>query len=78
MFDIVRLFEGHSNQGINLLLLTIASFRIYLEIIDFKFDRLPLTKGMFQNSSEAIKFHRTGLYFCIGYILLFGPSTILS
>lgn len=75
MFNIVNLFNGEANQWINIFLLLAASFRIYMEIIGFNFAELPLTKQMMEPES-ALKFHRTGFYFCLGYILLFGPSTL--
>jgi len=76
MFNIVNLFNGEANQWINIFLLLMASFRIYMEIIGFDFSALPLTKQMMAPDS-AMKFHRTGFYFCLGYVLLFGPSTLL-
>lgn len=75
MFNIVNLFNGEANQWINIFLLLIASLRIYMEIIGFNFSELPLTKQM-MNTESAMKFHRTGFYFCLGYILFFGPSTL--
>lgn len=78
MFDIVKLFGEASNQWINVSLLILACIRIYLEVIEFKFYELPVTKGMFATSEQAIKFHRTGFYFSVGYVVLFAPAVLLS
>jgi hypothetical protein len=78
MYDIVNDFNSSSNQWLNLILLGFALFRIYLEIIQFDFAKLPVTKGMFKSTDDAYKFHRTGLYFCVGYILLSAPFTLFS
>jgi hypothetical protein len=78
MFNIVNDFESSSNQWLNLVLLCFALIRIYLEIIQFDFASLPITKGMFKTKDEAKKFHRSGLYFCVGYIVLSAPFTLFS
>lgn len=78
MFDIVSAFQGPSNQWLNIALLLIALLRVYLEIIKFNFAQLPVTKAVFKTEEEAKKFHRTGLYFCLGYIVLSAPFTLLS
>jgi len=78
MFNIVNLFGNPSNQWLNVILLMIAMFRIYLEVVDFKFTELPITKGMFKTSSEAERFHRHGLYLCVGYVIFWAPFTLFS
>jgi hypothetical protein len=78
MYNIVNDFGSSSNQWLNLLLLGFALARIYLEIIQFDFASLPITKGMFKTKDEAMKFHRSGLYLCVGYILLSAPFTLMS
>ena len=78
MFSILNDFESQSNQWLNLALLCFALARIYLEIIQFDFASLPLTKGMFKTAEDAKKFHRSGLYFCVGYIVLSAPFTLFS
>ena len=69
-----------NNQVITLVCLSLACFRIYLEIIGFDFSRLPLTRGLIKlRSNEGVmKFHKTGLYISIGYIILFAPGILLS
>jgi hypothetical protein len=78
MFDIVDSINGSSNQWLNVFLLVVALFRVYLEIIQFDFSALPITKGMFKESDQARSFHRNGFYMCLGYILLSAPFTLLS
>lgn len=78
MFDIVNVFEGGSNQWLNIAMLVAALLRVYLEIIKFDFAQLPLTKGMFKTADEARRFHKSGLYMCLGYIVLSAPFTLFS
>ncbi len=78
MFDIVNGFEGGSNQWLNIAMLIAALLRVYLEIIKFDFAQLPLTKAMFKTADEARRFHRSGLYMCLGYIVLSAPFTLFS
>ncbi|MGZ3787246.1 MAG: hypothetical protein ACXVLQ_01915 [Bacteriovorax sp.] len=78
MFDIVNAFSDGRNQWINIALLMMAVFRVYLEIIRFDFAELPLTKGMFKAREDALKFHRNGLYLSLGYIALSAPFTLFS
>lgn len=61
-------------------LMCLAAFRIYLEIIGFDFLRLPMTKALANRSTaEALKrFHRMGLIFSIGFIVLFAPQLVLG
>lgn len=78
MFDILSANNLPSNQWLNIGLLLVAVFRVYLEIIKFDFAELPLTKGMFKTKEDAFKFHRNGLYFSLGYIVLSAPFTLFS
>lgn len=78
MFDIVKLFSETSNQWVNIFLLILAMGRIYLELINFKFNELPLTKKVFPNGYAANDFHRKGLYISVGYVLLWAPFTLFS
>lgn len=59
-------------------LMCLATFRIYLEVIGFDFRKLPLTRALGKRSSEdsLVRFHRLGLLFSIGFILLFAPTLI--
>lgn len=68
------------NQVFVLICLMLAVFRVYLEVVQFDFEKLPMTKLMVRTAHPhaARDFHRMGLYFSIGYILLFGPTFFLS
>jgi hypothetical protein len=79
MFDIVNETAAGSNQWLNIFLLIAAVMRVYLEIINFDFSNLPITKGIFKgNLEEAKKFHRTGLFLSLGYIVLSAPFTLFA
>lgn len=79
MFDIVNANDLGSNQWLNIFLLIMALFRVYLEIIKFDFAALPLTKGMFQGDEmRARKFHQHGLFLSLGYIVLSAPFTLFA
>lgn len=78
MFDIVNGLSGGGNQWINIAMLLAALMRVYLEIIKFDFAELPMTKSMFKTADEARRFHRSGLYMCLGYIVLSAPFTLFS
>lgn len=78
MFNSVNVFLEASNQWLNVVMLMIAFLRIYLELIKFDFAELPLTKSMFKNADDARRFHKNGLYMCMGYIVLSAPFTLFS
>ncbi|MBT3584846.1 MAG: hypothetical protein HN509_08055 [Halobacteriovoraceae bacterium] len=69
-----------SNQMVVLLCLSLATFRLFLEVIGFEFKALPITKKLAKyNGEERLeRFHRWGFYFSVGYILLFAPGLLLS
>ncbi len=58
-----------------LICLVLAVFRVYLECISFDFQSLPLTQRVMKQNGQ--KFHRTGLYISIGYIVLFAPTFLI-
>lgn len=58
-----------------LVCLCLAVFRVYLEVINFNFAKLPLTKNLLKDKANS--FHRYGLYFSIGYIILFAPGFLI-
>lgn len=76
--SILEAINDPSNTTLQIILLSLAAFRIYLEIIKFKFDALPMTKGVFKNTEQSEKFHRVGLYLSVGFILTLAPSLIFS
>jgi hypothetical protein len=78
MFNTINELGPMGNQWLNFILLGFALSRIYLEIIQFDFASLPITKGMFKSKEEAHRFHRTGLYLCIGYIVFSAPLILMS
>jgi hypothetical protein len=78
MYNTINELGPVGNQWLNFILLCFALSRIYLEIIQFDFASLPLTKGMFKSKEDARRFHRSGLYLCIGYILFSAPIVLMS
>ncbi len=76
MLDILM----NPTQEVLIGLMFLAAFRIYLEIVGFKLTQLPLSKMMSNRSSlESVeRFHRMGLFFSIGHILLFAPQLLMS
>jgi hypothetical protein len=68
------------NQEVLIGLMCLAALRIYLEIVGFDFLKLPLTKGLAGRAgTEALKrFHRMGLIFSVGFIVLFAPNLLLG
>lgn len=60
-----------TNEALILICLCLAVLRVFLEVIGFEFKKLPLTKRVLNSNN---KFHQYGLYFSVGYIILFAPQ----
>jgi hypothetical protein len=60
--------------------LGLAIFRVYLELINFKFLGLPISRKLAEAKGDkfAVGVHRFGLYMSIGYIILFAPTLLLN
>lgn len=78
--DILNILEATRNEMVVLILLSLAVFRVYLEVIRFDFTSLPMGKLVAQaHGADAVKrFHRMGLIFSIGYIVFFAPAILFS
>lgn len=76
--NILDLINDPSNMGLQIFLVALAGFRIYLEIIKFDFHTLPMTKSFFANAERSAKFHKMGLYLSIGFILTMAPSLMAN
>ncbi len=76
--NILDLINDPSNMGLQIFLVALAGFRIYLEIIKFDFHTLPMTKSLFSNAERSAKFHKVGLYLSIGFILTMAPSLMAN
>lgn len=63
------------NQTLIFVFLCLSVMRIYLEVVQFNFAKLPITKSLPKESME--KFHKMGFYFSVGYLLLFAPEYLL-
>lgn len=66
------------DNEVMILLMAFAVMRVYLEIINFKFDALPLTRSAGERfgKDHLANFHRFGLYMSIGFIILFAPEVL--
>lgn len=62
-----------NSESFIFLCMCLAVFRIYLEVVSFKFAELPMTKKL---GAQGEKVHRYGLYMAIGYIVLFAPQVL--
>jgi len=80
MQDILGVFTDSGNTTMTLILLIIACLRVYLEVVGFNFEKLPLTCSLNNRMGNDYgkKLHRYGLFFSIGYIILFAPTFLLS
>lgn len=76
--SILEAINDPSNTTLQIFLMSLAGFRIYLEIIHFKLESLPMTKSLWKNSEQGKKFHRMGLYLSMGFILTLAPGFIFS
>ncbi len=76
--SILEAINDPSNTTLQIFLLTLAGLRIYLEIIRFKFEEMPVSKALFKSSDMLVRFHRTGLYLSVGFIITLAPSLLVS
>ncbi|PIP89819.1 MAG: hypothetical protein COW01_07715 [Bdellovibrionales bacterium CG12_big_fil_rev_8_21_14_0_65_38_15] len=77
--NILNITLGESNDLITASILALACFRVWLEIMGFDFNRLPLTKRLGQQiQGSGQRIHRFGLWMSIGTIIFTAPSFLLS
>lgn len=60
-----------NNHFLILTCLILSAIRVYLEIIKFDFEKLPLTKKI-----KNKKIHKVGFYLSLGNLFLFLPTYI--
>jgi hypothetical protein len=65
-----------NDQVLILTCLCLSVFRIYLEVIQFDFAKLPITKSL--PKEKQVKIHRYGFYLSVGYFILFAPSLLTT
>jgi hypothetical protein len=56
------------DSNIQLLCLALAVLRIYLEVISYDLENLPLTKKL-MNPTQAQSFHRWGFFISCGFLI---------
>lgn len=77
--DILNITLGESNDVFTATILALACFRIWLEIVGFDFNSLPLTKALGnQYSGAGQRVHKFGLWMSVGTIVFTAPSFLLS
>ncbi len=77
--DILNITLGQSNEVFTASILALACFRVWLELVGFDFNRLPLTKAWGQRIAGAPgRFHRFGLWMSIGTIVFTAPGFLLT
>lgn len=70
---------GSNEDWVQLTCLFLAVLRVYLELIGIDFVKLPATQRIFRKDYErAQRFHKSGLYLSLGYILLYSPVVLFS
>ncbi len=72
------MLEVNNFDYLNLFILTLCLLRIYLEIIDFDFNKLPITNKLsaYYGKAYAQRFHKFGFYMGAGYFLLNLPNLL--
>lgn len=77
--DILNITVGESNEVFTASILALASFRVWLEIIGFDFNQLPLTRALGKQIDGAGgRFHKFGLWMSVGTIIFTAPGFLLS
>mgnify|MGYP000111976920 CR=1 FL=1 len=64
------------NHTFVVICLILSVIRVVLEVIKFDFSKLPITRRLPKNFDN--KFHKWGLYFSVGYLILFSPGFLFS
>jgi len=80
MYDIVNSFVHPSNQTFIAIVVAISGFRVFLEMTPLVPAKWPISKKLSERIGEqqVNKFHRMGLYICIGQIILWAPELLMG
>ncbi|MBT3235164.1 MAG: hypothetical protein HN353_04375 [Bdellovibrionales bacterium] len=75
MESILSSISVSSNEIAAICLLLLAATRIYMQLIHFRFEELPISRAIAKRLGQdyVIQFHKTGFYLSLGYFLLFAP-----
>jgi hypothetical protein len=73
-----HLLTTNLDTSILIALMLLAIARIYLEILGFNWSMLPMTKSLGNKvgTERMYRFHKMGLYFSIGFVVLFAPELL--
>ena len=65
-------------EMLELSLITLSVFRIYLEVLRFDFMKLPLSRRLAKcyGRERIEQFHKFGFIMGVGYFLLHGPGLL--
>jgi hypothetical protein len=80
MTNILNSFINGSNQTFIAIVVLLSGLRVFLEVINKNPAKWPLSKLMAKRvgDQQVEKFHRYGLYLCIGQIILWAPELLFS
>ena len=80
MNDILNSFLYPSNHSIIAIMLCLAGLRIFIEMTPFNPCSWPISKMMAKRcgAEHVQKFHKMGLYICIGQVVLWAPQLLFT
>ncbi|OIQ15915.1 MAG: hypothetical protein BM556_16595 [Bacteriovorax sp. MedPE-SWde] len=80
MYDIVNSFVQPSNQTFIAIVVALSGLRVFLEMTPLVPANWPLSKKLSKRvgQEQVSKFHKYGLYICIGQIVLWAPELLLG
>ena len=69
-----------NNESVVIFFLCCAVCRIYLEVIQFDFLSLTISKKLSESHGRhrVLRIHRLGLFLSVGYVLLFAPAVLFT
>lgn len=77
--DILNISVGESNEVFTASILALACFRVWLEVIGFDFNQLPLSRALGRQVNGASdRVHKFGLWMSVGTIIFTAPSFLLA
>ncbi|EQC48592.1 hypothetical protein [Bacteriovorax sp. DB6_IX] len=80
MTNIVDSFIHPSNQTFIAIIVALSGLRVFIEFTPLVPENWPISKKWSQRVGRAHveKFHKTGLYICIGQIILWAPNLLMG
>jgi hypothetical protein len=80
MYDILNSIVRPSNQTFIAIIVALSGLRVFLELTPLVPANWPLSKKLSERIGEeqVTKFHKMGLYICIGQIILWAPELLMG